>query len=146
MTLTPFPPLPLSRPLSRSLSAQSDSDQVVVHEGKIREKPESEEQAREFLKSYGQAPCRTVGAIAVTNVASGKRVAAFDTATIHFTPMPDNVIETLVADPMTYKCAGGLMVEDERIQPYLVKIEGGMDSVMGLGKRATRDLLDSALA
>jgi predicted house-cleaning NTP pyrophosphatase (Maf/HAM1 superfamily) len=26
----------------------------VVHEGKIREKPESEEEAREFLKSYGQ--------------------------------------------------------------------------------------------
>jgi hypothetical protein len=26
---------------------------------------------------------------------------------------------------MTYKCAGGLMVEDPRIQPYLVKIEGG---------------------
>ena len=38
------------------------------------------------------------------------------------------------------------MVEDERIQPYLVKIEGGMDSVMGLGKRTTRDLLTSALA
>jgi hypothetical protein len=47
---------------------------------------------------------------------------------------------------MTYKCAGGLMVEDERIQPYLVRIEGGMDSVMGLGKRTTKMLLDAALA
>jgi len=49
------------------------------------------------------------------------------------------------ADPMTYKCAGGLMVEDERIQPYLLKIDGSMDSVMGLGRRATRDLLEAAL-
>lgn len=49
------------------------------------------------------------------------------------------------ADPMTYRCAGGLMVEDERIQPYLLKIDGSMDSVMGLGRRATRDLLEAAL-
>lgn len=46
---------------------------------------------------------------------------------------------------MTYKCAGGLMVEDERIQPYLIKIEGGMDSVMGLGKRTTHGLLEAAM-
>ena len=46
---------------------------------------------------------------------------------------------------MTYKCAGGLMVEDERIQPYILKIEGGMDSVMGLGRRTMRSLLDRAL-
>jgi len=50
-----------------------------------------------------------------------------------------------MADPMTYTCAGGLMVEDERIQPYLLKIVGGMDSVMGLGKRTTRQLLNAAL-
>jgi hypothetical protein len=50
------------------------------------------------------------------------------------------------ADPMTYMCAGGLMVEDARIQPYLLKIQGGMDSVMGLGKRITVALLNDALA
>ena len=50
------------------------------------------------------------------------------------------------ADPMTYTCAGGLMVEDARIQPYLLKIQGGMDSVMGLGKRTTEALLNDALA
>ena len=38
------------------------------------------------------------------------------------------------------------MVEDARIQPYLLKIQGGMDSVMGLGKRITVALLNDALA
>jgi len=47
--------------------------------------------------TYVQAPCSTIGAIAVTNVATGKRVQSFDTATIHFAPMPDDIIETLVA-------------------------------------------------
>ena len=30
------------------------SDQVVVHDGKIREKPENEDEARAFLRSYGK--------------------------------------------------------------------------------------------
>jgi hypothetical protein len=38
-----------------------------------------------------------VGAIAVTNVATGKRVMALDTATIHFAAFPEEVIETLIA-------------------------------------------------
>jgi hypothetical protein len=42
-----------------------------------------------------------VGAIAVTNVSTGKRVMALDTATIHFSAMPDDVIETLVAGAAT---------------------------------------------
>ena len=39
-------------------------DQVVVFDGKIREKPESEEEARMFMRSYKEnSPCSTVGSI-----------------------------------------------------------------------------------
>jgi len=123
------------------------SDQVVVHEGKILEKPESADEARSFIKGYGSSPCSTVGCTAVTNLRSGKRCQVVDIASIFFDPIPDSVIEDMLSDedPMVFKCAGGLMVEDPRIQPYLVKIEGGMDSVMGMGKRVTRGLLNDAL-
>ncbi|EKX52699.1 hypothetical protein GUITHDRAFT_92283 [Guillardia theta CCMP2712] len=121
------------------------SDQVVVHEGRILEKPEDQEEARSFISGYGRSPPSTVGAIAVTNVATGKRVTSLDKATIVFNSIPSDVIEEIVKDDMTLHCAGGLMVEDPRIQPYLVRIEGGMDSVMGLGKRTTRSLLESVL-
>ena len=30
--------------------------QVVTHEGRILEKPESEEEARSFLRGYGRTP------------------------------------------------------------------------------------------
>ena len=70
---------------------------MVVHDGQIREKPVDEDQAREFLRGYGNAPCSTVGAIADTNLASSKRVMALDTAAIHFSPFPDAIVETLIA-------------------------------------------------
>lgn len=179
------------------------SDQVVVFEGQIREKPESADEAREFIRGYGRSPCRTVGAIVVrshspfdtalralrvcrrggllqpaasvpslvrcaqaTNLATGKRCAASDTASIHFAPIPEDVVDAIVAEGTCFQCAGGLMVEDPKVQPYLQKIEGGMDSVrtalpsptpgarfsrqssqvMGLGKAVTLRLLDEALA
>eukprot|EP00291_Cryptomonas_curvata_P012314 CAMPEP_0172192850 /NCGR_PEP_ID=MMETSP1050-20130122/24592_1 /TAXON_ID=233186 /ORGANISM="Cryptomonas curvata, Strain CCAP979/52" /LENGTH=147 /DNA_ID=CAMNT_0012868269 /DNA_START=139 /DNA_END=578 /DNA_ORIENTATION=- len=46
-------------------------DQVVVHDNKILEKPESKDQAREFIRGYGRSPCSTVGATVVTNLATG---------------------------------------------------------------------------
>lgn len=121
------------------------SDQVVVFEGEIREKPESEEEARTFIRGYGRSPCRTVGAIVVTNLATGKCCSASDTASIHFSLIPEEVIEAIVAEGTCLSCAGGLMVEDPKVQPYLERIEGGMDSVMGLGKETTLGLLNDAL-
>lgn len=39
-------------------------------------------------------------------------------------------------------CAGGLMVEHELVSPYVMKIDGTMDSVMGLSKPLVLKLLD----
>src|SRR5688500_1249444 len=35
------------------------ADQVVIYKGELREKPESEEQAREYLASYGDSLIQT---------------------------------------------------------------------------------------
>mmetsp|Transcript_25706 Transcript_25706/g.63382 ORF Transcript_25706/g.63382 Transcript_25706/m.63382 type:complete len:308 (+) Transcript_25706:95-1018(+) len=120
-------------------------DQVVVHEGRILEKPEDAVQAEGYIKGYGRAPCSTVGGIVVTNLESGKRVEALDGASIHFKDIPQNIISDLIKAGDVFYCAGGLMVEAPEIQPYLVKIEGSMDSVMGLSRKITADLLSKAL-
>src|ERR1035437_10016311 len=39
------------------------SDQVVLYEGKIREKPVDEKEAREFLQSYAVVHPETLGAV-----------------------------------------------------------------------------------
>ena len=117
------------------------SDQVVVHNGRILEKPADAAEARAFLRGYGSAPARTCGAICVTNLATGAVAAALDAAAVHFMPLPADVIEALIAEGSVFACAGGLMVEHPRVAPFVTRLEGGMDSVLGLSKALTLTLL-----
>ena len=120
------------------------SDQVVVHKGLILEKPEGAAQARAVIRGYGAAPARTCGAIVVTNLVSGAVAAALDSATVHFRPIPEDTIEALIAEGEVFYCAGGLMVEHPLVAPHVERMEGGMDSIMGLSKALTQQLLIEA--
>ena len=57
-------------------------DQVVVHEGKILEKPENEEEARKFIQGYSKSPASTVGSVVCTDLRKNRRVETVDTATV----------------------------------------------------------------
>lgn len=116
-------------------------DQVVVHEGRILEKPETAEEAREFIAGYARNPCSTVGAVAVTDLGTGRVELEVDEAHIHFTPIPVDTVDALVEEGEVFWCAGGLMVEHEMVQPHVTKIEGTMDGVMGLPKARVLGLL-----
>ena len=117
------------------------ADQVVVHRGVILEKPESAAQARAFIRGYSRSSARTCGAIMVTNLATGAAAASLDLAEVFFNAIPDDVAETLIAEGGVLHCAGGLMVEHPRVEPHVERIDGGMDSVMGLSKAVTQRLL-----
>src|SRR3989338_3371662 len=54
------------------------SDTVVIWRGSIREKPENEKEAREFLTSYTLDPAETVTAVVVVNSSNGKRAEGVD--------------------------------------------------------------------
>ena len=122
-------------------------DQVVVAMGgRILEKPESEAEAREFIASYANEPPCTVGSCVITDAKSGQQFAAIDTATVHFRPIPTATIDALVAEGSVYACAGGLMVEHPLVQPHVARMDGSMDSIMGLCKSTLMQLLDEACA
>nr|KJB29568.1 hypothetical protein B456_005G107900 [Gossypium raimondii] len=72
------------------------SDQVVVYEGVIREKPANEEEAHQFIKGYSGGHAATVGSVLVTNLKTGFRKGEWDRVEIHFHEIPDEVIEKLV--------------------------------------------------
>ena len=80
----------------------------MVYEGAIREKPESDAEARAFIAGYGVAPAVTVGAIAVTDLRTGRRVVKADSSSIAFDPVPEEVIDFLVEEGECAFCAGGL--------------------------------------
>jgi septum formation protein len=121
-------------------------DQVVVHEGRILEKPESADEARAMIRGYSRdRPASTVGAVVVTTLPSGERREALETCVIRMSPLPEEDVEALVAEGEVMWCAGGLMVEHERVAPRVVAIEGGGDdAVRGLGRATVAKLLCDA--
>ena len=112
-----------------------------MHDGNILEKPVDDKEARRFIEGYAHSPASTVGAIAVTELSTGKQELQVDTANIFFKPIPEDTIDYLIKEGEVFYCAGGLMVEHELVTPHVVKIEGTMDSVMGLPKHLVLSLL-----
>ncbi|KAG2390461.1 uncharacterized protein HKW66_Vig0221330 [Vigna angularis] len=121
------------------------SDQVVVYEGVIREKPTSKEEARQFLKDYSGRHAATVGSVLVTNLKTGFRKGDSDRVEIYFNEIPDEIIEKLVDEGITLNVAGGLIIEHPSILPFVKEVVGTTDSVMGLPKSLTEKLLKEAL-
>ena len=118
------------------------ADQVVTCNGKILEKPLNEDEFRGFVREYASNPCRTVGSVVLTDTSSGTRVQGVDTATIHLKPIPEDVILKLLEEGQIFYCAGGLMIEHPLIQPFIDRIEGTLDSIMGLSKALVSDLIE----
>ena len=119
------------------------ADQVVFWNGEIREKPDSESQAREFLKTYHQAPARVVNGITVTNTVTGKRVSGVNFSTVVFNEIPEEAISRLIEKGDIFNRAGGIAIE--MLKPYIQNAEGTADSFMGLPKDLTRQLIEQAL-
>ncbi|KAJ7525627.1 hypothetical protein O6H91_17G059900 [Diphasiastrum complanatum] len=121
------------------------ADQIVVHEGTIREKPRNEEEARKFIQGYSRSPAITVGAVFVTNLSSGFKKGGVDRAEVYFHPIPEHVIDALILEGTVFYAAGGLLVEHPLVSPLVEAMVGSLDSVMGLPKDLTLSLIDEAL-
>nr|AFK42859.1 unknown [Lotus japonicus] len=121
------------------------SDQVVVYEGVVREKPSSKEEAWQFLKDYSGRHAATVGSVLVTNLKTGLRKGDSDRVEIYFNEIPDEIIDRLVDEGITLNVAGGLLIEHPLILPFVKEVVGTTDSVMGLPKSLTEKLLKEAL-
>jgi len=122
------------------------SDQVVVCNGQILEKPEDEAEARRFIEGYGTHAAETVGSCIVTDAASGSQWAHVDVARVHFSPISDEAIDKLIVEGDVFYCAGGLMVEHPLVEKFITKMEGDIDTVQGLSSVTARRLLDEAIA
>jgi septum formation protein len=120
-------------------------DQVVVHDGKILEKPSSIDEAKVYCAGYGSSPPSTVGSCVITHVPSGLQVSGVDAATIYFRPTiaNSNLVDRLLEEGAPIlDCAGGLMIEHELVREHLDRIDGTEDSVMGLSKDLVKRLLE----
>ena len=117
------------------------SDQVCVCNNEIREKPETKEEARAFLKSYAHYPVSTITAVVITNTRNGKQCSAVDVATVVFSTISDSDIERLIDEAGVMNASGSFIIDDPIIKPYVVSIEGDLDSVEGLPMKVVVELI-----
>jgi septum formation protein len=117
------------------------TDTVVVCNGKVLEKPEDENEAREFLRSYAVYPVEIITSVVVTNTAIKKQVEGTGSATIYFYPIPEEVIDQLIAEKEIFNLAGAFDIFGV-FEKYIQKIEGERESIIGLPKALTLKLIE----
>jgi len=115
------------------------SDQVVVWNGQIREKPGNKQQCREFLTSYARHPAECVTAVVITNTSNSKTAEGVAYATQFFHELPSEFIESLIEQGDVMSCSGGFAIE--HMQQYLKHMEGEQETITGLPKTLTKQLL-----
>lgn len=129
------------RPRVKEPALLITADQVVLCNGEILEKPETPEQARQFLNGYAKYPAQPVNAVVVTNTETGVQRGENDENTVYFRSFPSDVIEQLIAQGNIFSQAGAFSLEDPLIAPYVERIVGTVDSVEGLPKEITERLM-----
>lgn len=120
-------------------------DQVVIHQGRVREKPTSTQQAKEFIHGYSEYPAGTVGCTLCTDLESRQSFKAVDTTWTHFRRIPAEVVDRMVEEGTVMKCAGALMIENPLLTPFIMQFEGTKDAIMGLPKSTVYDLVAAAV-
>lgn len=117
------------------------SDQVVVCNGKILEKPADEKEAREYMDMYAKYPAETVTSVVVINTLFGKRLGGTDIVKVWIDPIPQEIIDAYIETKDLFLHAGGLAIEHSLLTSYINHIEGELESVMGLPKKLTEELI-----
>ena len=121
------------------------TDQVVCQNGKIIEKPKNELEAIKFFRCYSNSSAKNITAVVVTNTKSGKRFQSVDVTKIWFNTITEKKIQELIKDKKYLLLAGGFTVDDPVFKSCIKKIEGTVESILGLPKDVTADLINQAV-
>ncbi|PIT88071.1 MAG: hypothetical protein COU29_03595 [Candidatus Magasanikbacteria bacterium CG10_big_fil_rev_8_21_14_0_10_36_32] len=108
---------------------------------RLREKPENEAQAREYLSRAVEYPLETVTAVVITNTVTGKQEEGIDVAKVYFLDIPEETIEKLIKEGHIFHQAGGFSIDDPLVRDFVKQIEGEPESIIGLPKKLTERLI-----
>jgi len=118
------------------------ADQVAIFKNDIREKPESEEEARKFIQSYAGNEAAVLNGIVVTNTATGKRAEGTERASISYDASLVNDIDPIIDDSNWKKSSGAFLSENPYMKKHEVKRDGNEDSFFGIPIKLTKRLID----
>lgn len=118
-------------------------DVVVRFEGRVRNSPDSLEEAKEFLRSYQGKSLECVAGVLITNVNTQKQLEGVSQTRVFIKDemIPDHVLDLVVSKDHVHRAPGGFVPDEPMLQPYVARLEGSLDTVMGLPKELTLRLL-----
>lgn len=117
------------------------TDTVVLCKGKILEKPDNAEEARQCLRNYANYPAETVTAVVAVNTATKKRAGGIDVSRVWLKPIPEELINTLIDSGEVFTWAGAFAVQHALVAPLIDRIDGTIESVIGLPVALTERLM-----
>ncbi len=118
------------------------SDQVVVCDGQIREKPKDKQEARSFILSYHKHPAEIINGMVLIDTSDGERADGLDISkTLLKEQLPDEVVDQIIKKGHVLHCAGGIQLEDPLIKPYIKYSEATEDQLRGMPLRLFQKLL-----
>lgn len=108
------------------------SDQVVFFEGRIREKPNSIAQNKEFLQSYRNKYVETIAGTHIMHIPTKQISFYIDKTKINFGDISDEIIDNIILRDISKYCCGGIVIEDKDLYKCINSIDGTIESVQGV--------------
>ncbi|CAM9694546.1 unnamed protein product [Ectocarpus fasciculatus] len=155
----------IARAKARALAERLDKPAVLItadqvclfDEGhgrgeEVREKPESVEEAKAFLRSYSCRSVKTLSALCVTNLDTGRAAEGVHESTVSWREISPAVVDDVIArgnvmgSTREMEKAGGFALEEPGLRSLVEKIEGSVDSVLGLPVDLLCTLVERATA
>jgi septum formation protein len=130
------------RPLIQDDKILVTADSVTVCGGELREKPETEAQAREFLRSYRKLPVSCVTSVVVYRTGTVREILVTDQATVKFMPFSAAQVNAIIAEASIFTSAGGFFIEHPLFADHVEWTEGDPETIMGLPTRLVRVMLE----
>lgn len=121
------------------------ADSVVLYNGNVREKPRSEKEALEFLESYALAPVDVLSAVVVVNTVSKKRAQAILSSRVYFKSSIADIAGVYSKSNNSLRAAGAFVLDDPAIAPYIDRVEGSRENVMGIDGTLVQKLINQVV-
>ena len=107
-------------------------DQVILVNNKILEKPESIEEAKEFITNYNTYPAECISGLVIKNTKTNEKRECTVVAIQEFKGgLTSSIIDKIIKGKDCFWCAGALMIEHPLLQPFLIKNDYP-EAIMGL--------------
>lgn len=116
-------------------------DVIVVLDGIQLGKPETEQEAYDMLRNFSGRTHEIITSVAVVCRNRNYEKALVETSKITFSEFSDEEIWEYIRTGNPYDKAGGYAIQNPLIKPHVIKIEGRMDTIVGMPTNLVVELL-----